>query len=202
MRWDMDISNTPSTTDDQELAKVLESMNEQADNAPATDQPADATVAPAADTNPVHDDAVVPGDPALSLDEVNMPPYLNEVHEQPETSEFSPVAPPAPAPTPEPPVVPEATPVVTPVVASPSPELESIKRSALEELRPLVDKLDLPADERFDTLLLLIRSTDDRTLVSAAHEAAQQITDDTKRAQALLDVIKEIDYFSNPTPQV
>ncbi len=198
----MDISNTPSTTDDQELAKVLESMNEQADNAPATDQPVDdAAAAPVADATPAHDDAVVPGDPALSLDEVNIPPYLNEVQEQSEAPEFSPVAPPAPAPAPEPPVAPQAAPVVAPVVASPSPELESIKRSALEELRPLVDKLDLPADEKFDTLLLLIRSTDDRTLVSAAHEAAQQITDDTKRAQALLDVIKEIDYFSGPTPQ-
>ncbi len=198
----MDISNTPSTTDDQELAKVLESMNEQADTAPADDQAGFAAPAaePVSEPAPVADDAVVPGDPALSLDEENsMPPYLNEVAEQPAAPEFTPVAPPAAEPVPEAPVMPEAAPVSTPPAAS--PELESIKRSALEELRPLVDKLDLPADERFDTLLLLIRSTDDRTLVSAAHDAAQQITDDTKRAQALLDVIKEIDYFSGQTPQ-
>ncbi len=196
----MDISNTPSTTDDQELAKVLESMNEQADAAPVEEQPV--ADVPAADmTPPVQDDAVVPGDPALSLDEESsMPPYLNEVAEQPAAPEFNPVAPPAVEPAPEAPVMPEPAPVATPV-GSASPELESIKRSALEELRPLVDKLDLPADERFDTLLLLIRSTDDRTLVGAAHDAAQQITDDTKRAQALLDVIKEIDYFSAQTPQ-
>ena len=64
------------------------------------------------------------------------------------------------------------------------------------ELRPLVDKLDLPADEKFDTLLLIIRSTDDKTLVNAAFDAAKEIPDENKRAQALLDVIKEIDYFS------
>lgn len=76
-------------------------------------------------------------------------------------------------------------------------DLEGIKKDALTELRPLVDKLDLPADERFDTLLLIIRSTDDQSLVGAAHEAAKAIEDETKRAQALLDVIKEIDFFAN-----
>jgi hypothetical protein len=79
--------------------------------------------------------------------------------------------------------------------------LEAIKRNALEELRPLVDKLNLPPEEKFDTLLLIIRSTDDQSLVEAAHEAAKAIPDEVKRAQALLDVIKEIDYFSTPHQQ-
>ncbi|HVI69783.1 MAG TPA: hypothetical protein VM581_05010, partial [Magnetospirillaceae bacterium] len=76
-------------------------------------------------------------------------------------------------------------------------DLDGIKASALEALRPLVGKLKLPAEERFDTLLLIIRSTDDQNLLSQAHDAAKEITDDTRRAQALLDVIKEIDYFSS-----
>jgi hypothetical protein len=74
--------------------------------------------------------------------------------------------------------------------------LDKIKTSALEELRPLVGKLNLPADEKFDTLLLIIRSTDDQSLLDEAHDAAKEIPDETKRAQALLDIIKEIDYFS------
>lgn len=78
-----------------------------------------------------------------------------------------------------------------------SPELEGLKKEALSELRPLVDKLALPADEKFDTLLLIIRSTDDQSLLAEAHEAAKAIEDETKRASALLDVIKEIDYFGN-----
>lgn len=81
--------------------------------------------------------------------------------------------------------------------SSGSGELEKLKASALEELRPLVGKLDLPADEKFDTLLLIIRSTDDQALLDEAHAAAKSITDDAKRAQALLDIIKEIDYFSS-----
>lgn len=76
-------------------------------------------------------------------------------------------------------------------------ELDGLKASALEELRPLVGKLNLPAEERFDTLLLIIRSTDDQSLLTEAHAAAKEITDDGRRAQALLDVIKEIDYFSS-----
>lgn len=74
--------------------------------------------------------------------------------------------------------------------------LDDLKKSALEELRPLVGKLNLPPEEKFDTLLLIIRSTDDQSLLEPAHEAAKAITDENKRAQALLDVIKEIDYFS------
>ena len=52
--------------------------------------------------------------------------------------------------------------------------------------------------DKFDTLLLIIRSTDDKSLVGQAHAAAKTIEDESKKAEALLDVIKEIDYFSNP----
>lgn len=76
-----------------------------------------------------------------------------------------------------------------------TPNLDSIKLEALSELRPLVDKLNLPADEKFDTLLLMIRSTDDVSLIPLASAVARQINDDTRRAKALLDVIKEIDFF-------
>lgn len=76
-------------------------------------------------------------------------------------------------------------------------ELSDLKKAALEELRPLVTRLKLPPDEKFDTLLLIIRSTDDKNLLGPAHEAAKLISDETKRAQALLDIIKEIDYFGS-----
>jgi len=89
-----------------------------------------------------------------------------------------------------------ASPLAPP--ATPSDDLDGIKKDALNELRPLVNKLDLPPEEKFDTYLLLIRSTDDKTLISSAYAAAQAISDETRKAQALLDVIKEIDYLSGP----
>ncbi len=76
-------------------------------------------------------------------------------------------------------------------------DLDSLKSSALDDLKPLVGKLNLSPEEKFDTLLLIIRSTDDQTMLAEAHEAAKAITDDTKRAQALLDIIKEVDYFNS-----
>lgn len=76
-------------------------------------------------------------------------------------------------------------------------DLASIKQKTLTELRPLVEKLDLPPEERFDTLLLLIRSTDDKSLINQAYQAAEKITDETRRASALLDIVKEIDYFES-----
>lgn len=79
--------------------------------------------------------------------------------------------------------------------------LEAIKKDALQELRPLIDKLDVGPEEKFDTYLLLIRSTDDSDLIAPAHDAALLITDEPRRAQALLDVIKEIDYLNSKQQQ-
>ncbi len=101
-------------------------------------------------------------------------------------------------PQPAAPVMPTPT-VVTPPSTS-TDNLEDIKKDALLELRPLVDKLDISPEEKFDTYLLLIRSTDDKALIAPAHAAAQAIADEARRAQALLDVIKEIDYLSSNQP--
>ncbi len=116
-----------------------------------------------------------------------------------ETPSSIPTTAPAVVATPEPvqpaPVMPTPTVMTPPAPASDS--LEDIKKNALIELRPLVDKLDINPEEKFDTYLLLIRSTDDKALIAPAHAAAQAITDEARRAQALLDIIKEIDYLSN-----
>lgn len=130
-----------------------------------------------------------------------------------------------PAPTmsslgaPDPTNVPDPTPVVTPESVAPTtattaapdlspvvapttdnmvvdPALANIKQNALSELRPLVDKLNVSPEEKFDTYLLILRSTDDKSLIAPAHEAARAITDETRKAQALLDIIKEIDFLS------
>ena len=98
-----------------------------------------------------------------------------------------------PTTTPQTDPLPEPTPVTEAIV---SDDLESIKQNALEQLRPLIGKVDLPAEEKFDIYLMLIRSTDDSSLVAPASIAAQGISDEKRRAEALLDIIKEIDYLS------
>lgn len=121
---------------------------------------------------------------------------VNTVPEMPEQPEYeeTPVMPEPQAPLPEPIAI-NPLPVTNPVPTRDN--LEGVKMEAVNELRPLIDKLDLPPDEKFDTYLLLIRCTDDRELVPPAHEVAKLIADDSRRALALLDIIKEIDYLSN-----
>lgn len=77
-------------------------------------------------------------------------------------------------------------------------ELDGIRKQALDELSPLVDKLDLPAEDKFRTLMMVIQANDNQELVKAAYEAAHSIEDEKVRAQALYDIVNEINYFTAP----
>lgn len=84
---------------------------------------------------------------------------------------------------------------------SPSPvtapdELLDIKQDALRELKPLVGHLEQNAEEKFRTTMMMIQASDDHSLLQSAYDAAKQITDEKARAQALLDVVNEINYFT------
>lgn len=127
------------------------------------------------------------GDSGLTLEETPLPGAPD------------PIA--AAAPVVEEPVVPVIPEPVAVVPAAADSSLDGIKKDALNELRPLVDKLNVSPEEKYDTYLLLIRSTDDKTLIPSAYESARAITDEARRAQALLDIIKEIDYLSGATTQ-
>lgn len=149
----MDIQSQTQQTinDDQELAKVLAGVGQQANQAAASTELEDIET------------PLIAEEPVLSSASLN-----------------------------------PVTPVVPAVHASKNADtdLDSIKQDALSELRPLVDKLDVSPEEKFDTYLLLLRSTDDTSLIAPAHESARNIVDEARRAQALLDIIKEIDYLS------
>lgn len=156
--------------DEHDLAKVLDSVAaELNENKAKTASISDVTADDAPLTTPGSEPVVLPGSPVA-------PAASTDV-----------TATPPPA----------ATPAAVPTPAAPG-SLDSIKKDALVELRPLVDKLSVSPEEKFDTYLLLIRSTDDVDLIGPAHEAAKAITDETRRAEALLDIIKEIDYLSGP----
>jgi hypothetical protein len=46
----------------------------------------------------------------------------------------------------------------------------------------------------------MIQAADNKDLIKVAYEAAQAITDEKIKAQALLDVINEINYFTQQEP--
>ena len=170
-----------SGVNDEELNKMIASLRqEQQTNAPAgqvVNQPAaqPAKPAPAASAKPAGKSG-----PAQPAD-----PILTDVLAQP--------AKPAKAKS-EPVTPPNVNPLGHNVDSG---ALGDIRLQVISELRPLVNRLDFlaPAD-KFDTLLLLIRTIDDSSLIPMVHQAAMAIPDEVKRAQALLDILKEIDFFT------
>lgn len=75
--------------------------------------------------------------------------------------------------------------------------LLDLKQNALEQLKPLVNHLDSVPEEKFDALMMMIRASDDQSLIQPAYDTAQKITDDKKRAEALLDIVNEINYLTS-----
>jgi hypothetical protein len=111
----------------------------------------------------------------------------------------APTAPPADitAGTPGPVAVPDHTQPQGPV----NDELINIKQDALQQLSPLVGHLEQSPEEKFRTTMMMIQASDDQSLIRTAYEAAQAITDEKARAQALLDVVNEINYFTQQQPK-
>lgn len=192
---DIKLKSSQPISDDQELAKVLAGVNGD-DQAGQNDESAQAmsnivppVAAGAPPVSPLSPEDISTTLPNGSNSQVIPGGADAEVETEEEAS-----LPPMQEPT-----APELTsPAPAPAADS---ELEGVKSEALQELRPLVDKLNLEPSEKFDTYLLLIRSTDDKSLIAPAHEAAKVIPDETKRAQALLDIIKEIDFLSGAQQQ-
>ena len=75
-------------------------------------------------------------------------------------------------------------------------DLLKIKQSALQSLAPLVGQLDQTPEEKFKTTMMMIQAGDDQSLIQSAYDTANQITDEKVRAQALLDIVNEINYFT------
>lgn len=172
----MDITpqdNTQPISDDQELAKALAGVLPEEPEEPKADDASEMQF----EETPATPAAAVPPVAPVTMPTPDPAPVEPEAAEQPAI------------------VVPDA-PTLPNDESTGSAELDGIKLDALKELRPLMDKVELPAEEKFDTYLMLIRSTDDSSLIGPAHTAAQGIADEKRKAEALLEIIKEIDYLS------
>lgn len=93
---------------------------------------------------------------------------------------------PAPAPTPSATAMPVSR-----------DELLQIKQTALDRLSPIVGHLQQTPEEKFRTTMMMIQASDNPELIKVAYDAANQIEDEKIKAQALLDVINEINYFTH-----
>ena len=150
-------------------------------------------------------------DPAMANDQIMHDGSLEEPSTVP-TGDVSgglgeiPAAPPVSAPANDNPFALPTAPAPEPVAPSVAPsapeptagsdDLLDLKQKALEQLSPLVGHLEQSPEEKFKTTMMMIQASDDQSLLPAAYEAAQAITDEKAKAQALLDVVNEINYFT------
>lgn len=115
-------------------------------------------------------------------------------------ADIAPLAPPIPAPiAPEPPVMPAfAGGIVAPIGSAPKqasygdPDLDRVKSSALSDLRPIIEKIDIPAEKKFEVYKEIIDSQNDKACIEPAYNAAKNISNEKERAEALLFVIEAI----------
>lgn len=91
-------------------------------------------------------------------------------------------------------VTPPSTPAAAP--SGSQNDLLSLKQEALQQLSPLVGHLDQSPEEKFKTTMMMIQASDDESLIPVAYEAANAIVDEKVKAQALLDIVNEINYFT------
>jgi hypothetical protein len=165
---------TATVTDDLATALADESGNQ---TAPAFSQQASATSLP----------QVQPTEPNVVTNDVSAPTGFN----MPEDVMVS---------------EPMPTKTVTTTVAEDTAPVDTnnlldIKQQVLQQLSPIVDHLDQTPEERFRTTMMMIQATDNQALIKDAYNAALKITDEKTKAQALLDVVNEINYFTQQSNQ-
>jgi len=172
------------------MANIPEPAKDDAADEPLIPMP---SVAPAPTPPAATKDAA----PAATDDEPIIPTPAISTHKQAPDATDTP-KPPAEPPVPTPKAKAEPKPTTPPPAKSAgNSDLESIKQKALTELKPLLDEVDLPADQKFHTILEIISATNDTSLIPKLYEAAEKIEDKHERAQALVDVVSEIEYLSN-----
>lgn len=129
----------------------------------------------------------------LMQDDVSLDDHLDALSAAPAPQAMAkPSAPEMTAPAPQP----RAVPVQQAPRRMTTNDLLDLKHAALTELSPIIDVLDADPEDKFRTLVELIQSTDNQALLPTAFELAKNISDKQVRAQALLTIINEANYFT------
>ncbi|HEX5798377.1 MAG TPA: hypothetical protein VFX79_03395 [Candidatus Saccharimonadales bacterium] len=151
-------------------------------------------------SSPAKSDSSIP-DPALEALEQKQSKQPSDDTDAPSTKEKTSTT---SEPEGEPPAPPSGSPPEPPADTSTSSStqadtssLDPIKKEALQKLEPLVNELDLHPEEKYRALMMIIQATDNKDLVNEAYQAADKIEDSKTRAQALLSIVNEIEYFKN-----
>lgn len=68
-------------------------------------------------------------------------------------------------------------------------DLGSVKQAMLRDLFPLMDKVNMGPEQKYDIYKEMIETTGDKSMIPAAYEAVKSIADETAKAEALLYLV-------------
>ena len=109
--------------------------------------------------------------------------------------------PPAPAPAPtaaEPVLAPAPAPEIPAPAPTPEPLTQNlttseIKKAALRDLIPVLDKISLDPTQKFEIYRSIFEDLKDYSVLDPAYHAAREIPNEAKRAEALFYLVEAID---------
>lgn len=148
--------------------------------------------------NPIVPDLSNPSPQVTPAEPTAFGTFANFATPEPANSPSGPVSPPVVLPSDDSQDTSSSTPNIPVTQTAPvdQAKLADMKQQALSHLEPLADHLDGTPEETFKTTMMMIQANDNHTLLEKALNAAKDIEDDKARAQAMLDIVNEINYFS------
>ena len=102
----------------------------------------------------------------------------------------------SPAPAPAVPDIPAPAPVVEQPAPEPVPQslnTSEVKKAALRDLVPLLDRINMDYSEKFKIYKDIFNDLKDYTILEPAYRAAREIPNEVERAEALLYLVQSID---------
>lgn len=72
-------------------------------------------------------------------------------------------------------------------------DLNKVREDVLRDLMPLMDKVQSDPEQKFEIYKDAMETLHDKGLVSGAYKVASQITDENKKAESLMDLMRAID---------
>ena len=73
------------------------------------------------------------------------------------------------------------------------PDLDKVKTMALSDLRPILEKVDIPAEKKFMIYKDILELTEDKACIEPAYNAARGIADEKAKGEALVFIVECID---------
>lgn len=134
---------------------------------------------------PPTEGAGVPPMPAPFGDEAPATPAETPADTMPEVKPAEEPAPAPETPAPEAPAAPE--------MSADDGDLSAVRENVLRDLIPLMDKVQGDAEYKFGIYREAMDTLHDKGLVSGAYKEASKITDEDKKAESLIELMKAID---------